>query len=124
MADDIYNENLDHEALDDEAINAIVTQLRKHPAIQQIVPPIVNEENFKSAFKCVPEKTASSYSGLGVHHYKACSEVSHDGTADLIAVVHAAMMPVPLSVGFCPERWKQAVDVMLEKIPGVLRSSK
>jgi hypothetical protein len=33
MADDIYNGTLDHEALDDEAINAIVTQLRKHPVI-------------------------------------------------------------------------------------------
>jgi hypothetical protein len=124
MADDIYNGTLDREALEDEAINAIVTQLRKHPAIQQILSPIVTEEDFKSAFKYVPENTAPSYSGRGEHHYNACSEGSQDGTADLISAVHAAMMTVLLTAVFCPERWKQAVDVMLEKIPGVPRSNK
>jgi hypothetical protein len=34
------------------------------------------------------------------------------------------MMNVPLDTGFCPERWKQAVDVMLEKVPGIPRSDK
>jgi hypothetical protein len=32
MADDIYNGTLDHEALDDEAINAIANQLKKTPS--------------------------------------------------------------------------------------------
>jgi hypothetical protein len=34
------------------------------------------------------------------------------------------MMTVPLDVGFCPERWKQPVGVMLEKLPGISRSNK
>jgi hypothetical protein len=34
------------------------------------------------------------------------------------------MMTVPLEKGYCPESWKQAIDVMLEKIPGVSRSDK
>jgi hypothetical protein len=34
------------------------------------------------------------------------------------------MMTVPLATGFCPERWKKAIDVMLEKISGVVRSNK
>jgi hypothetical protein len=76
MEDDIYNGTLDHEALGDGAINFIVTQLRKNPAIQQIISPIVTEEEFKSALKCIPENTASSYSGRGVHHYKVFSEGS------------------------------------------------
>jgi hypothetical protein len=37
MAYAIYNGTLNHEALDDEAINAIVTQLIKHAAIQKIL---------------------------------------------------------------------------------------
>jgi hypothetical protein len=34
------------------------------------------------------------------------------------------MMTVPLATGCCPERWKKAIDVMLEKIPGMVRSNK
>jgi hypothetical protein len=34
------------------------------------------------------------------------------------------MMKFPLETGYCPERWKQAIDVMLETIPGVSRSDK
>jgi predicted transcriptional regulator len=59
-----------------------------------------------------------------VEHYKACAEGSDDGIADLLSTVHAAIMSVPLDAGFCPSRWKDAVDVMLEKIPGVSRSDK
>jgi hypothetical protein len=107
MTDGIYNGTLDHEALDDEATNVVVTQLIKHPAIQQIISPIVTaNQDFKIAFKCVPENIASSYSGREVHHYKACSEGSHDGTADLISAVHAVMMTVLLTTGFCAERRK------------------
>jgi hypothetical protein len=33
-------------------------------------------------------------------------------------------MTVPSDAGFCPERWKQPVDVMLEKVHGISRSDK
>jgi hypothetical protein len=69
-------------------------------------------------------KTASSFSDRRVHHYKACVERSDDGLADIQVEFHAAMMNVPLDAGFCPNRWKQAVDVMLEKVPGIPRSDK
>jgi hypothetical protein len=76
MANEINVGTLKYEALNDEAIKAIVAQLRKNPTIQKIISPIVTEEDFKSAFKCVPEKMASSYSGRGVRHYKACADGS------------------------------------------------
>jgi hypothetical protein len=120
----IYNVTLDREALNDEAINTIDIQLIKHPAIQQTMLPIVKEQDFKSALKCVPEKTVSSYSRQGVNHCKACLEGSQDVVADLVATVHAAMMTVPSEVAFCPYHWKQSVDVMIEKICGVARSNK
>jgi hypothetical protein len=72
----------------------------------------------------VPEKTASSFSGRGAHHYKSCAEGLDNGLADIQVEFHAEMMTVPLDAGFCPERWKQAVDVMLEKVPGISRSDK
>jgi hypothetical protein len=68
MAQAIYDGNLEHAALSDSAIQAIVKQLRKHPAIEKILKPVVTPEDFKSAFKCVAEKTSSSFSGRGVHH--------------------------------------------------------
>jgi hypothetical protein len=100
MAQYIYDGTLEHDALSD------------------------TPEDLKSAFKCVPEKTASFFSGRGVHHYKTCAEGSDDGLADIHVEFHAAMMTVPLDAGFCPERWKQAVDVMLEKVSGIPRSDK
>jgi hypothetical protein len=88
--------------LSDEEIYAIVVQLRKHPAIDKILKPVVSPEDFKSAFKFVPHKKASSFSGIGIHHYKACAEGSDDGLADIQVEVHAAMMTVPFDAGFCP----------------------
>jgi hypothetical protein len=34
------------------------------------------------------------------------------------------MIMLPLYARFCPERWRKAVDVMLEKIPGVIQTNK
>jgi hypothetical protein len=124
MAQYIYDGTLEHDALSDGAIHAIVAQLRKHPSIDNILKLVVTPEDFKSAFKCVPEKTSLYLSGRGVHPYKACAEGSYDGLADIQVEFHAAMMTVPLDAGFCPGRWKQAVDVMLEKVPGISRSDK
>jgi hypothetical protein len=97
MAEAILDGTLKHESLTDEALAAILQQLRKHPNVQEIIQPIITEAEFKTAFKCVPEKTASSFSGRGVHHYKACVEGSEDGLADIRSAVHAAMMTVPLA---------------------------
>jgi hypothetical protein len=99
MAEDILDGTLEHESLRYDAIQAIVKQLRQHPTIQQIIKPIITVEDFKSAFKCVPEKTASSYSGRGYHHYKACAEGLSDRFADAQAGVHAALMSFPLLTG-------------------------
>jgi hypothetical protein len=123
-AQSIFEGTLEHTALSNSAIQAIVEQLRKHPAIDNILNPVVMPEDFKSAFKCVPEKTASSFSGRGVYHYAAFAEVSDDGLAAIKNEVHASTMTVPLEAELCPERWKQAVDVILEKVPGISRSDK
>jgi hypothetical protein len=73
---------------------------------------------------CVLEKTASSFSGRLVPHYKACADGSKDGLADNLAEIHAAVASIPLETGFCPERWRHDVDIMLEKVPGIARSKK
>jgi hypothetical protein len=88
MAQAIYDGNLEHVALSDSAIKAIITQLCKHPVKEKILKSVATPEDFKSAFRCVPEKTASSFSGRGVHRYKACAEGSNDGLADIKVEVH------------------------------------
>jgi hypothetical protein len=110
MAESILGGTFEHDSLTDKALAAIFKQLRKHPNVQGMIQPIVTEVDFKSAFKCVPEKTDSSLSGRGVHHYQSA--------------IHASMMTVPLATGFFPERWKKAIDVILEKISGVVSSKK
>jgi hypothetical protein len=41
MAQDIYDETLEHDTLSDGAIKSIVAQLRKHPSIDKILKPVV-----------------------------------------------------------------------------------
>jgi hypothetical protein len=38
--------------------------------------------------------------------------------------VRAAMMSISMEDGFCTERWKHVIDMMLEKIHGVARMHK
>jgi hypothetical protein len=59
-----------------------------------------------------------------VPHYKECSQIKEEGVGELMASVYASMMTVPLEALFCPGRWRKAVDVMLEKIMGVIRTNK
>jgi hypothetical protein len=102
MNEAIIEGTFEHDSLSNSALVAIWKKIWKHPAARQIINPIVTEEDFKSAFKCVPEKMASSFSGWWVPHYKACAEWSEDGLADIQSAIHATMMTVPLSTGLCP----------------------
>jgi hypothetical protein len=123
MAYYIYNGTREHRSLTDHAIQEIVKQFRKHPLLTKMISPVVTTEDFISCFGCVAEKISSSPSGRHVGHYLACIDLK-DELSVLLAVVHAAMMSIPLAGGFCPERWRQAIDIMLEKIPGTPRINK
>jgi hypothetical protein len=54
MTNDIFEGTLQHECLSNEAIRAIVNQLRENPMVQQIWKSIVTPEDFTSCFKRVP----------------------------------------------------------------------
>jgi hypothetical protein len=56
MADAIHEGTLEHEALSIAAINAVVNHILKNPALDKVLNPVVTEEDFKSAFKCVRGK--------------------------------------------------------------------
>jgi hypothetical protein len=57
MADAIYTCTLEHRSLTDHAINASVTQLRKHPLLKENINPVATTEDFILCFGCVGEKT-------------------------------------------------------------------
>jgi hypothetical protein len=88
-----------------------------------MIHPVVTTEDSISFFGCVADKKSSSPSGRHVGHYLACIDLK-DELSVLLAAVHTAMMSTPLAEGFCPEQWRWAIDIMLEKIPGVPRISK
>jgi hypothetical protein len=104
MADAIHEGTLEHEAPNDASIISVLKQLRKHPALDKLLKPDVTKNDFKLAFNYVRKKTASSYTGRGVEHYKACAKGSDNGITDLLYTVHADMMSVLLDAGFCPSR--------------------
>jgi hypothetical protein len=107
----------------DHAMKEIVKQLRNHPLLTKMMYPAATTEYSISFFGCVAEKTSSSPPGRHVGHYLVCIDLN-DELSVLIAVVHAAMMSIPLDQGFFPERWRQAIDIMLEEITGLPRISK
>jgi hypothetical protein len=123
MADAIHAGTLEHPALLDKAILVIVKQMNHHPLLQEIINPIVTAEDFRSSFQHVPEKTTYLPSGRHVGHYKACIDTNDEHTV-LLVEVHTALMTIPLATGYYPERWRQAVGVMLEKRPGVSKTNK
>jgi hypothetical protein len=83
---------------------------------------VITVDDFRSAVKCVPEETASSYPDRWIPHYKSCAENMDEGFTDVMC--SATIMSIPLMTGFCPERWKHIIDVMLEKIPGAVITNK
>jgi hypothetical protein len=64
MADVIHAWTLVHPALLDKAILAILKQLKQHPLLEEIINVIVKVEDFRSSFQHMPEKMASSPSGI------------------------------------------------------------
>jgi hypothetical protein len=56
MAQAIYDGNLEHAALSDSAIQAIIEQLCKHPAIEKMINPVVTPEDLeKNSIETTPQ---------------------------------------------------------------------
>ena len=69
--------------------------------------------DFQSAFKAAAERTTSSPAGL---HYTIWKTVARE---DDLASWLSLMMSLPFCFGFVNARWKQIIDVMIEKKRGV-----
>ena len=73
------------------------------------IPPEVTPEDFSETFKTFDAMTSLCPSGLHYTLWKALAENN-----DLCKMC-AAMITLPFNYGFTHVRWKQIIDVMLEK---------
>jgi hypothetical protein len=69
-------------------------------------------EDFWLAIKKIRESTSSSPSGRHLGHYKAVL------TNDELLEMYAQLLMIPFWCGFGLARWKYAIQVMIEKLPG------
>eukprot|EP00957_Ditylum_brightwellii_P193878 14764789-Ditylum_brightwellii.AAC.1 len=69
-------------------------------------------DDYKKLIKSQCESTSLSPLGQHYGHYRAAL------LSDSISLVHATMMMLPFLLGFEPQRWQTAIDIMLEKDPG------
>jgi hypothetical protein len=76
------------------------------------IPLTITKDQFKNLYNNIAERTSSSPSGRHLGHYKVAAK------SNLLAELHTNMMSIPYMVGISPQRWRQVVDVMLEKKPG------
>jgi hypothetical protein len=123
MADKIHEGTLEHAALSDASINAVVKQLMKHPALDKVSKPAVTKDDFKSAFNCVRGKQRRLIPGEEWNTTRHAPRVLMMGLWIFIYSSQSndvgAFRFWVLSI-----EMENAVDVMLEKIPGVSRSDK
>jgi hypothetical protein len=72
----------------------------------------ITTPKFQKLYNLLPEKISSSPSGRHIGHYKAIVK------SDDLSEIWSTMMSILLKAGFSPRRWREVVDVMLEKSPG------
>ena len=103
----------------DPAIQTVLDSLKadKNITICKQPSPITCEE-YKSGWKNVKERTSSSPSGLHVGHWK-CGSLN-----PMINWLNTSMANIPFMSGYSPKRWKQGINVMIEKSKGNFRVDK
>ena len=74
---------------------------------------IITKEDFKHYWGRIKKRTASSYSGRHVGHYKAAAH------SEYLSEVHARTLSLITKTGATPRRRSRGLSVMLEKIAGV-----
>ena len=70
----------------------------------------ISDNHFRSAVKGADENTSASPSGFGYVVWKTC------GLSPIASKVHSIMMSLPFQHGFSPSRWRQCLEVMLDKV--------
>jgi len=95
---------------DDIYTTKLLQHLNRPPNIIDLPPRSLQE--YTMGWHKSWETTASSLSGIHFGHYMA-------GTFNPeIAIFNATMADLPMCTGYSPRRWREGLNVMLEKTPG------
>ena len=87
----------------------------QHTEASRNAPPIdlvISRKEWCDIIRHIPESRSSSPSGVHFGHSHAWTRIKS------VAFLRSQMDMFPHQHGFAPHRWKQIVDVMLEKIAG------
>ncbi len=76
----------------------------------------ITVDDFKRYFKSRKEKTASSFSGRHMGHYKVISEMANYD--DTVATILTTIINISIITSRPLHRWQRSVQVMLEKGKG------
>jgi len=69
-------------------------------------------DEYKYGWQRARESTASSLSGVHFGHYIAAIEDA------ITEKINCLMATIPMITGMSPQRWRHALNVMLEKVAG------
>lgn len=116
---------------DTSELSDIQALLMKHCArtTNDILPMFITNEDFIFKFKCWKESTSTSPSGLHLGHYKALvlRNDADPATAEgksiekqrkALIAAHVSMINYAIKHSYSYARWKNVVNVMIEKEPG------
>ena len=78
----------------------------------------VSPEDFQYYWRQIKERISSSYSKLHFGHYKSAAH------SDFLSSCHATKFSLIMKTGCTPECWARGLNVMLEKIAGVVLVAK
>jgi hypothetical protein len=106
--------SLDHCTLSDieqQWINELTQQINTN------IDTYIMVQQFISFFKKRKEKTASSFSGRHLGHYKVIAELAHSGHTDIAETI-VNLINIAIIASRPLHRWKQSMKVMIEKGKG------
>jgi hypothetical protein len=85
--------------------------------IQSNIDTYITTQQFISFFKKPKEKTASSFSGRHLGHYKIIAELAQAGHTDIAETI-VNLINISIITSRPLDRWKKSMQVMIDKRKG------
>ncbi len=110
-----YNSILPEDSLQDqlpETVKLLQTLANIVPSSSTDISIDITADQFQAIYSKLLESTSSSPSRCHIGHYKLVAK------SDFLSDLYSKMMSIPLLAGFSPSKWREVMDMMLEKTSG------